>query len=150
MQGIYMLVIDGEKYVGSSIDMEKRVASHIKAMEKGLATFKIQRAYDNGDKEVGFSVLKNVPLIRNLDLFEVYYIGLHDTISNGLNSNLTGRNARVSGRAVVYGRELTVINKVLTHYVSEFDRIKESLNLPILSETYDEAKEILDKLERGE
>lgn len=60
MTGVYMMTIGGKRYIGSSIDIEKRIRQHLAAMRSGCAPSALQEAF-NRHGEISHTVLEIVP-----------------------------------------------------------------------------------------
>ena len=51
--GVYMITLGNERYVGSSVRIERRIIQHKRSMENGTAPVKLQKAFnDNGEMHV--------------------------------------------------------------------------------------------------
>lgn len=90
MTGIYLITnkVNGKKYVGQSIDIEKRWKDHIRDSKKSEYTIhKAIRKY--GVENFEFSVLEECP-VDKLDEREIYWISELDTYNNGYNMTLGG------------------------------------------------------------
>lgn len=90
MIGIYLITnkVNGKKYVGQSIDIEKRWKDHIRDSKKSEYTIhKAIRKY--GVENFEFSVLEECP-VDKLDEREIYWISELDTYNNGYNMTLGG------------------------------------------------------------
>ena len=90
MIGIYLITnkVNGKKYVGQSIDIERRWKSHIIASKKSeLLIYRAMRKYgiDNFD----FSILEECS-VDKLDEREIYWISELDTYNNGYNMTIGG------------------------------------------------------------
>ena len=91
MIGIYLITnkVNGKKYVGQSIDIERRWKSHIIASKKSeLHIHRAIRKYgiDNFD----FSILEECS-VDKLDEREIYWISELDTYNNGYNMTIGGK-----------------------------------------------------------
>ena len=60
MTGVYMMIIGGKRYIGSSINITKRMCDHRAALKAGRAPSKLQRAFDE-HKEFSHTVLEIIP-----------------------------------------------------------------------------------------
>lgn len=90
MIGIYLITnkVNGKKYVGQSIDIEKRWKDHIRDSKKSEYTIhKAIRKY--GVENFEFSVLEECS-VDKLDEREIYWISELDTFNNGYNMTLGG------------------------------------------------------------
>jgi hypothetical protein len=87
LQGVYGIVqIRSDRvYVGSSVDIHRRLAEHISALDKGMHhSAKLQRAYrEDGFK---FVLIEIVPEINDLRRREQHWINELRAFSHGFNS----------------------------------------------------------------
>ena len=88
--GVYALVgkSDGKMYIGSSINIEKRLHEHEYFLSVHKGTKKLQAAVDSGERFVAI-ILEKVPYGNNrFYIFEkeAEYIAAYDTIKNGYNA----------------------------------------------------------------
>lgn len=60
MTGVYMLTIGDKRYIGSSLDIERRIIQHKAALKAGRAPLKLQDAFDR-NKKAEYTVLEIVP-----------------------------------------------------------------------------------------
>lgn len=92
--GIYCIEnkINNKKYIGQSIDIEKRWYNHINALElKYHYNIHLQRAWDKyGSSNFDFYILELCDK-RYLDEKEIYYITKYDTFKNGYNRTSGGK-----------------------------------------------------------
>jgi len=101
MQGIYGIKIANKWYIGSSKNIEFRVQTHLKQLEKGTHfNNKIQESY-NEDKNFKSEILMEVKKQSDLERFENYYIGKYNSIDGGYNKRIAQRNNTYAGRYII-------------------------------------------------
>jgi len=85
-QGIYKLIFKNTNkvYIGQSIHIDKRFATHLNELKNGTHSIKLQEAYNlYGIPDL---VILEEVLEENLDTAEERYIQLFNSVSNGFNS----------------------------------------------------------------
>lgn len=91
ISGIYMLTFKNcEKvYVGQSVDIKRRFKDHLRYLNMGEHSKKVQDAY----KEFGEPELEILELCSDdqLNDRELFYINFWDSVNNGLNSTYSGQ-----------------------------------------------------------
>ena len=88
--GIYKLHFNGTSkvYIGQSVNIERRYARHINAMSKGMASPKVQIAYNTFGKPQ-YEILC-ICSVEELDKNEIQYVSLYDSYEDGLNGTIGG------------------------------------------------------------
>lgn len=92
MIGIYMWTstITNEKYIGQSVDIEKRRAAHERNWKYENSKFYEAVRAQGGIQNFTFQILEECE-VSQLDDREQYYIELYDTFYNGLNDTKGGQ-----------------------------------------------------------
>ena len=82
--------IDGKQYIGQTKhDVDTRLKEHFQIAEKTKRNLHLYNAIRKYGKE-NFDILAE----EDLDKWEMYYIGLHDTFCNGYNNTIGGGGVR--------------------------------------------------------
>ena len=89
LSGVYKIknVINNKLYIGSSLNVNKRIKQHKRSLLKGNHhSVKLQRSYDKyGENNFKYEIIEET-YIENLIIREQHYIDLFDCYNNGYNS----------------------------------------------------------------
>lgn len=116
--GIYLITnkLNGKKYVGQSVDIEKRWKQHmIDSKKKDCAIYKAIRKY--GIENLEFSILEECS-VDKLDEREIYWISELDTYNNGYNMSLGGASGNNKGLNYNYKEYRNKYNKEHKEYIN--------------------------------
>ena len=97
MQGIYVIIVDGKKYIGGSIDIEKRIGTHIFNMFNSWKYFKTKNIIKK-DTYVYWGVIEEVKDCDDIAERELFYIKKFDSVNKGLNTNYNTKITPVAKR----------------------------------------------------
>lgn len=121
-QGIYLFInkSNNKKYVGQSINIEKRERDHFyehtnKSEKNKAYDFKINQAFRKyGYKNFDFLILEIVPDTKTIDEREIFWIEYYDSFKNGYNGTPDGGGAgRTGNNHEKNGRALLKLNDVI-------------------------------------
>lgn len=117
--GVYILTIGDKRYIGSSIDIGSRVASHVSALHRGDHSRKIQSAFDSSGS-VCVSILEEIPkekIVWDLEVCEKKWI---ESLKPELNHFIPGNESNSPFSLVNYAVRLLLS----THkFLSEREKI---------------------------
>lgn len=129
--GIYMLTFgDDKKYIGLSVDINRRIMEHKNSLIAGNASKRLQDAYN----EYGmftYEVLENCTEDMLSEL-EIKYIEAYDTYKNGLNSNGGGMLGGVDEFTKFNDTNMYMVKRILEIYVNNIvttERVAECLRI---------------------
>ena len=85
MIGIYSVKIGNKMYIGSSNNIESRIANHkMMLLENRHTNTEMQNSY-NKSHEVDFDIIKTLITEKYLESWENYFIGYYDSLEGGFN-----------------------------------------------------------------
>lgn len=98
--GVYWIrcLITQKVYIGSSIDVAKRLDQHVAELRSGKHhSIKLQNAWNKyGEDAFDMDLVDPVYIPANLRSAETYYIELYDSYNNGYNcTTMTGQNSTI-------------------------------------------------------
>ena len=161
MAGIYYIknTINNKLYIGQSVDVNRRLSDHKRALKNGTDSKHLQKSYNSYGKESFEFVVLKVCAIDELDYWEKYYIKLWNTHDEdfGYNLDYGGSKSRLMSEET---KQLMSRSRT-GHTVSEETRSRISKNhkdvkgenhhrcrpicCPELNETFWGAKEVYNK-----
>ncbi len=107
--GIYIITFEGtdKVYIGQSVNIEDRWASHLSLLKQGGASTKLQEAF-NSFGQPTFSILESCS-IKDLDTLEITYIEEFNSIESGLNTCYGGHSySGVHAPTSIYSKDQIV------------------------------------------
>lgn len=114
MKGIYYIEIDGKKYIGQSVDIEKRLNEHLNDLKKKKHhSWKLQKAFDYfGEEKFITGILEETD---DLDDRELYWSNFFDSIKNGYNVSECGKQhmpwTELNKKVFLYNENGEYLNK---------------------------------------
>jgi group I intron endonuclease len=91
LQGVYIInnIENGKMYIGSSINIDKRIKEHMNKLKNNTHhNYKLQIDYNNADNSIFiYEILEEVVNFNMLKEREDYFIKLYDSINKGYNFN---------------------------------------------------------------
>lgn len=87
MIGIYEIVLNNKRYIGSTTNINKRLTTHLSKMISNTHDSKLVQNEYNLNGEVTFRILKLLDTNHKLKTWEQVYIKHYNVISHGLNQS---------------------------------------------------------------
>lgn len=87
ISGIYRLTYNNKHYIGSSVNIKKRIYEHFRLLKRGEHhSYKLQRAYNKYKILPEFTILEEIIDYKHLHKQEEYYINHFNSFKNGYNA----------------------------------------------------------------
>lgn len=143
--GIYKLCFNGtdKVYIGQSIHIEKRYATHLNELKNGTHSYKLQKAY----AEYGIPILNILEVIpeQSLDESEELYINKYNSCANGYNT----ANRSAGGISIGENNGLSKYsNKQIIEAVELIVEFPD-ISLKIVADTLDISWDTIKQIARG-
>ena len=90
IQCVYGIEINGKWYIGATKDYDRRIRAHRTTLMKGTHyNGLLQEAFDEYH-EFNSKIIKTIKLKESLPRYEIYYMGMYDSVDGGYNVHMSG------------------------------------------------------------